>query len=325
VKVRKGRSGKSGKTALRRTRSEKRQETRRPPISAYQAPHETSVELADLPGSQGPTKVVLLPVDPYLAHVYWHVAPQDLKKTQREAVEKAHQAHAALRFYEVSGGAVGGANANSRFDVDVDLAVGNWYVHLWSAHKAYCVELGFPTEGNGFIPLARSKVVESPRVEPSLNFSEQFTLVTRDYRHVERIDLSPSPEKGLQFGFQETGGQKERSRQRNYSPAIHGSPQTTALGPAPDAGAYEEHKTKSQGRGGVAEQGLSIPSNAQEVLKRKLAEFHDLRKWADLAAAPESAQSATGRSPTAREHVPDLTEISERSFVHGVSSKGSSR
>jgi len=141
-------------------------------------------------GAEGQTRVVLLPVDPYLVHAYWRLAPQDLEKAYTLLAEYGQQAQAALKFYDVTHIIFDGANAHASFEVNIELGVGNWYVHLWSPGRSYCVDLGFRTEGGGFLPLARSNVAETPRAQPSARVEERYTLVEGELPGAE---TSPPP------------------------------------------------------------------------------------------------------------------------------------
>jgi len=47
-----------------------------------ESPRELTSEPGDLPDSYGETRVVLLPVEPYLVHVYWEVTFLELKKAK---------------------------------------------------------------------------------------------------------------------------------------------------------------------------------------------------------------------------------------------------
>ena len=123
----------------------------------------TSVQPEELPKSYGETRVVAMAVNPYLVHIYWELDPKEaLRKASRTALGR-------LRFSDTTRG-----QAPSSFDVNVDLAAGNWYVQLWSPERRYWVELGMNREGGRFVPLARSNVVETPRAWPMAEVEERF-------------------------------------------------------------------------------------------------------------------------------------------------------
>lgn len=123
----------------------------------------TSAQPEELPKSYGETRVVAMAVNPYLVHIYWELDP-------KEAPRKASLAAVGcLRFSDTTRG-----ESPSSFDVNVDLAAGNWYVQLWSPERRYWVELGVNREGGKFVPLARSNIVETPRAWPMAEVEERF-------------------------------------------------------------------------------------------------------------------------------------------------------
>ena len=123
----------------------------------------TSAQPQELPESYGETRVVAMAVNPYLVHIYWELDPKEVpRKASRAAV-------GCLRFSDTTRG-----ESPSSFDVNVDLAAGNWYVQLWSPERRYWVELGVNREGGKFVPLARSNIVETPRAWPMAEVEERF-------------------------------------------------------------------------------------------------------------------------------------------------------
>jgi hypothetical protein len=150
-------------------------------------PRELLLETGSLPASYDTTRVVLLPVEPYLVTVYWELSPGDLRKVSRLSRTHARKAEAVLRFYDVTRGIRGSKNVPGFFDISVDLKAGNWYVHLWSAEKSYFVELGIRTASGRFLPIAASNTAEVPPARPSPHSDEDYLLVTGDYDIVKRV------------------------------------------------------------------------------------------------------------------------------------------
>src|ERR1700722_11870342 len=93
-------------------------------------PAPVPLEPGDLPASYGRNRLVLLPVDPYLIHVYW-----DLSSTAPPGAG----VRPVLRFHESSPG----IQQTRPFDVEVDFSTSSWYVNLWSADKLYYAALGW--------------------------------------------------------------------------------------------------------------------------------------------------------------------------------------
>ncbi len=236
-----------------------------------------------LPESYGQTRVVLLPVDPYLVFAYWELDPSDLAKARARLGRKNPKFRAALRFYDVSGVRWEGANANSSFDVDVDLRTGNWYVHLWSPGKSYFVDLGIKTEDGRFVSITRSGVAHTPRAEPSPKVEEGVGA-----RRLEGGEAPPPQEQESVAG---TGPAQPASHQAGPAEPI--SPEEGPPSAATQPGA--------------------------EMLRSELAESYALRKWPlppgdkTEPAVESSARAETGYSL-------DLTAVNETSLAFGCSS-----
>lgn len=115
---------------------------------------------AELPSTYGVTRLMLVEIEPHWIHAYWEITAPD----RETALAKAGDTEAAwvLRFYDVTGIEFNGANARDSFDVPVDVAVGNWYVNLWSGGKFYCAEIGLRAPDGVFVPVSRSGVVQVP-------------------------------------------------------------------------------------------------------------------------------------------------------------------
>ena len=137
------------------------------------------VEEGDLPAAQGKTWLVLAVVDPYAVHAFWEVTQADLGKARSQILDNSGSAQAILRFYEAGSKEGVEDRETTSFDINVDLRPCNWYVHLWSAGKSFCVELGLKGETGRFIPLATSNTAHTPRARPALKVKEQFLRVER--------------------------------------------------------------------------------------------------------------------------------------------------
>ena len=105
----------------------------------------------ELPRSYGHSRVTLTVVDPYLIHADWDIDTSRLPPDTSSA---------ALRFHDVSG------PSSAFFEVDVDLRARNWYVHLLNPARSYYADLGVRTAQDGFVSLAASNRVQTPRAWP---------------------------------------------------------------------------------------------------------------------------------------------------------------
>lgn len=118
------------------------------------------------------SRVTLLPVDPYLIHAYWEIIDEDLERARSRLGSSGVQAKPVLRFYDITYIRFDGKNAHSFFDVEIDPAARNWYVHLWSPEKSYCADLGLKTSEQRFLAFVRSNVTHTPPAWPSIREQE---------------------------------------------------------------------------------------------------------------------------------------------------------
>jgi hypothetical protein len=131
-------------------------------------------------------RLVLLPVDPYLMHVYW-----DLTSTAPPSAG----VRPILRFHE------SGEHLPDRpFDVVIDLARSSWYVHLWSPNRSYYADLGWQASDGSFTPLARSNTIHTPRARPSTSVAGPIAEISYVGQPIlaaaafQAAELPPMPE-----------------------------------------------------------------------------------------------------------------------------------
>ena len=282
-------------------------------------------EPIELPESYGKTRVVVLAVDPCVLHIYWEVAPGELKKARDKLGEAYGRSQAVLRFYDITNIIFDGTNAHGSFDVDVDLGEKKRYVHLWSPEKSYFVDLGFKTGDGQFVALVRSNTAETPPANLAPEAEARYGLVTGDYdllRAVSRPVDEPSPHDS----FSQTVARCQNYEKQNGHEGIEtgktliaaGSHRTQtvpeSLGSIEHSSEGGEPQPKAQPLGPIDSADAASPS-------RRLANHSPVR---------------TGREPPLKSDVPsprsnhcrrrkrsecDLAEINEASFIMGVSSK----
>ncbi|MDY6952017.1 MAG: DUF4912 domain-containing protein [Thermodesulfobacteriota bacterium] len=230
-------------------------------VEAFCALHDAAAALSD---PYGETGIVAVAVHPYLIHVYWEVRAEKLNKAGDKLGEDGVRARPVLRFYDVTGLAFQGGNANHAFDVDIDLASRSRYVELWSPGRKYLVELGLRKNKGGFYPVARSNVAETPRAAPSPQGAETG------------IGVRGSPEQVV-------------AHDECHGGPRHDSPnQLGRAGPRPDL--------RKEGRNNV-----------------KSFQGYDV-------AQPQLAFKSGGRDASQEGPGIDLTDMSEKGFVLGLSS-----
>src|SRR5437879_4777547 len=131
----------------------------------------------ELPDRYGRTELVLMVVDPFLLFGYWEVTPESLREAQDVLGAEMEGARAVLRFHDISLIHFDGTNAHHTFDIDIGLEARGWYVHLWTAEKSYCADLGFVTRTGRFHAITRSNIVHTPRAGVSARDEERWMRV----------------------------------------------------------------------------------------------------------------------------------------------------
>jgi len=150
-----------------------------------------------LPELYGLSRVVLLPVDPYLVHVYWEIDARDIEESRNRLAGKFDRLEPVLRFFDITNVLFDGTNARGCFDITIDLHAGKCYVRLLDPGKSYFVDLGIKTESSLFYPIVRSNVAETPRGCLQPEESQRCLFVSRDEASHMAI---PQPEKVRQSG-----------------------------------------------------------------------------------------------------------------------------
>ncbi len=117
-------------------------------------------EHGELPQSYAEKRIVMIPVDPHMVHVYWEISPEEIADALCRFNGDALKYRPVLRFYQLNP-----ERGGSRFfDVDIHLGANNWYVHLQHPDMLCCVQLGFRHDCGGLLVLISSEVHLSARV-----------------------------------------------------------------------------------------------------------------------------------------------------------------
>jgi hypothetical protein len=124
-------------------------------------------EAGELPRSYGRDRIVLMPRDPWWAFAYWEVTPSSRVRALRMLGGDAESAREVLRVYDVTFITFTGDNAWLSFDVELPPGAEHWYLNLGRPAASFCAEIGLRTASGRFFPLARSKVIATPRSSPS--------------------------------------------------------------------------------------------------------------------------------------------------------------
>jgi len=299
-----------------------------------------AVDGEELPDRVEETRVVLLPVNPHLIHVYWELAAHDWEEVSRIFSRLGPRAHPVLRFYSGTRAHFEAANASNWFEVEIALAAGSWYVRLENPARFYRVDLALRTKV-GFRRLAQSNVAPIPPGGASDTVDEHYPLV-------EGARSQPVSAQQVPWGLAQnapTAWEPPRSEERGqepteaarHTPAAWEPPYSEArwqqpmeaLRNAPPAIAPEE-----EGRGAAR----SVPPYAEPwenvgwgpqhremsrlgappgQTEPSLAGFYLQGEW-DWPALVLQARRMGGSQPSGRGRA-DLTALSEISFQAGAS------
>ena len=112
------------------------------------------------PPSQG-TELVLMEIDPYRMHAYWHVDGDDLTHALREA--GSPYSPLVVRMQDVTGDQQAEAPASPAFDVDIEGNETHRYVTVSRCGRSYEAELGVRKADGALVHLAWSGRVHLPR------------------------------------------------------------------------------------------------------------------------------------------------------------------
>ena len=258
-----------------------------------------------LPAGYGKTRIALLPIDPYLVHVYWEVSGGGMGFVKALIEAGALKPQAVLRFHDVTAMPVGGVRAEGSFDVDVDIESRNWYVHLLSPEKSYVVDLGFRDADGRFHRIARSNRGETPRAWPCEETGEQHMRVVEvdGIIHADPVEVAEfeqdSGTVSAASEVSEGSGRRPRveipQEDRRAVVGMAGAPAVT----------LEAERVRETGH-------VHPPSNLRRVVFERRQSF------------PPDEKGAAGREPPKGEEQgpagADLSLLCDRLLVSGLSS-----
>jgi hypothetical protein len=123
--------------------------------------------------------------DPYWLFVYWEITDEALARAREQA--GSPRSGCVLRVYDTTYQVFNGLNANSYFDIPVDRAANNYYIHVGRPASVFHVDFGVKN-GDRFVPAVRSGAVETPRDSVSSEPGSEWRTVDPDwsyrpYRH----------------------------------------------------------------------------------------------------------------------------------------------
>lgn len=161
---------------LEREREEENNPSIRVEESKYQLTERETADGADVDAypiekRYNQTKVVFMVRDPNWAYAYWDLDNKLLEKLKKNADGN----QLVLRVHDVELIDFTGSNANSSFDIPIQIDDASWYIYLPNQNCSYILELGIISE-SGYRCLARSNPIRTPRN----GFSDNFPSVDQD-------------------------------------------------------------------------------------------------------------------------------------------------
>ncbi|MCL6589130.1 MAG: DUF4912 domain-containing protein [Firmicutes bacterium] len=157
-----------------------------PPLPEHLTTVAVEEEYQTIPPNYNDTRIVLLVRDPYWLYTYWNIS-QETKERISNTIKKWDQIPLLLRVYDTTNQKFDGVNSNYYFDIAVDHATTNWYIHVGSPNRTFCVDLGFIQDNGNFYTIARSNFVTTPRDNISDIVDEEWMIIEEDFRRLYRL------------------------------------------------------------------------------------------------------------------------------------------
>jgi uncharacterized protein len=131
-------------------------------IGAHTAPNvynKDPMQTEEPPHTYDINRVVILPIDPKFAFIYWEVR-QD---TIDSVVSAFGPGKLTLRVYDVTNIEFNGYNAHEWWDMDVHHRFGTWYLRHNKSDRNLMVDIGIRGNDGNFHAIYRSKAIYFPR------------------------------------------------------------------------------------------------------------------------------------------------------------------
>ena len=292
------------------------------PATEPESPASVSDAPSTLPESYGETTLVAVPVDPYVVHCQWEIASADLERAKRTLDVGEEEFWPVLRFYDVTNAAPDESSRHASFAVEVQLQAGNWYVRSCGPDRSYRADLALKREDGSFVVVASSNLAHTPPSTPSTHADEHWSPIRLDPRQAESAAPVGPP---LKFPDEPSSSAQSDMAPPSRLPIDMSEEVRSAL-----AALYGEQQ-RGAPESALRSQ-LSLPIDMQEEVRSILTKLYEgsRREIPPLASHPFSAQEFSfervlreyGASLEIRPGaLADLTELNERSFASGISSR----
>ncbi len=130
--------------------------------------------LAELPEGYGDSRIVLLPRDPKWAYAYW-----DISNEHKEELRQQGGQRLMLRLYDVADIDQAVQSPHSMHQQDCHEMARSWYLEVPVSDRDYSAEIGYLTDDDRWLLLARSAPIRVPPIYPSDWVRDKF--VTLDW------------------------------------------------------------------------------------------------------------------------------------------------
>ena len=114
------------------------------------------LETEDLPYCYDLNRVVMLPVDPTFAFLYWEVREDTLNSMFQQF---GYDSKLSMRVYDVTNIEFNGLNANEWWDIEVYNRIGTWYLKHYKGDRNLVVDIGVLSADGNFHVIYRSKTM----------------------------------------------------------------------------------------------------------------------------------------------------------------------
>jgi hypothetical protein len=133
---------------------------------------QVDLDLGELPGGYGESRIVLLPRDPQWAYAYWDVPNERKEDFRRQGGQQL-----SLRLYDVTDLDYTSQGYHNLQEYPCDELAREWYLPLPVSDRSYIVEIGYRCYDGRWLALAHSASVTIPPTYPSDWFEETFVTV----------------------------------------------------------------------------------------------------------------------------------------------------
>ncbi|MDR4507373.1 MAG: DUF4912 domain-containing protein [Candidatus Brocadiaceae bacterium] len=154
-------------------------------------------QTAGLPENYGENQIVLMTRDPLCLFCYWEIQSNTRNAALEDLGAPADTIKTVLRVYDVTDVEFDGNNANMYIDNEITGDARSWYIHLKEPARSFCVDIGLLTSQGIFRTLARSNIIQTPRMEISDVVQEDWkgnealhNLIYQDWQKVSDRGIS---------------------------------------------------------------------------------------------------------------------------------------